>query len=147
LAGLLLSDLLLERSNPWAELFDSTRIKPIAAVGRIAAENLDAAAWFVRDRVAGAVLPSADGVPRSAGRLVEIDGEKVAVYRDAQGELHALSPYCTHLGCIVHWNEAEESWDCPCHGGRYTPDGAVLSGPPTAPLEERSIPEPAASRS
>jgi len=146
-AGLLLSDLLLARSNPWAELFDSTRIKPIAAAGRIAAENLDAAAWFVRDRVSGGAVSSADDVPRSAGRLVETDGEKLAVYRDPQGELHALSPYCTHLGCIVHWNEAEESWDCPCHGGRYTPDGAVLSGPPTAPLEERTIPEPAAIRS
>ncbi|HZI64686.1 MAG TPA: Rieske 2Fe-2S domain-containing protein, partial [Thermoanaerobaculia bacterium] len=106
-----------------------------------------AAAWFVRDRVSGAAVSSADDVPRSAGRLVETDGEKLAVYRDPQGELHALSPYCTHLGCIVHWNEAEESWDCPCHGGRYTPDGAVLSGPPTAPLEERTIPEPAAIRS
>ncbi len=145
-AGLLLSDLLLGRPNPWAELFDSTRIKPVAAAGRIAAENLDSAAWFVRDRLAGGEATTPDRVPRSTGCLVERNGEKLAVYRDARGALHAVSPYCTHLGCIVHWNTAEDTWDCPCHGGRYTRQGAVLSGPPTAPLEERSLADKPAAR-
>ena len=91
-AGLLLSDLLLQRPNGWAELFDATRIKPLAAAGRIAAENIDAAAWFVRDRVAPPETSALGEVPRSAGRLVEVEGEKLAVYRDDARRLPRALP-------------------------------------------------------
>ena len=73
-------------------------------------------------------------VPEGGGKLVEINGTKAAVYRDERGALHALSSACTHMGCTVQWNGAAQSWDCPCHGGRYRPTGEVLCGPPTQAL-------------
>jgi len=67
---------------------------------------------------------------------------KLAVYRDEQGALHAHSAKCTHLGCVVHWNSAERSWDCPCHGSRFDVDGSVLHGPAVAALEEVDLGAP-----
>jgi Rieske Fe-S protein len=70
------------------------------------------------------------------GIIVEVDGQKIAAYRDEQGKIFALSPVCTHAGCIVSWNSAEKSWDCPCHGARYDIHGQVLTGPTTAALSK-----------
>ena len=69
------------------------------------------------------------------GRIVEVDVRRLGVHRTPTGDLVAVSPICTHMKCIVHWNRAEQSWDCPCHGNRFGPDGAVLEGPAIAPLE------------
>lgn len=74
------------------------------------------------------------------GRIVEIDGAKVAVYRDDRGALHALTASCTHMGCTVQWNGVAKSWDCPCHGGRYRPTGEVLCAPPTQALTRLKTP-------
>jgi Rieske Fe-S protein len=82
-------------------------------------------------------------IPKAAGAIVEVEGQKLAVYRDGGGRLHALSPVCTHMGCIVRWNAAERSWDCPCHGGRFSALGDVQSGPPMRDLEGRSLPRDA----
>jgi Rieske Fe-S protein len=68
-----------------------------------------------------------------------IDGHQVAAYRDEQGVLHALSPSCRHLGCIVGWNAQDRTWDCPCHGGRYAADGTRIYGPPTRSLPYRRL--------
>jgi len=78
-----------------------------------------------------------------AGRrpLVEIDGERVAAFRDEAGELSVLSPVCTHLKCLVHWNGAERTWDCPCHGSRFATDGEVLEGPALAALKPIAVRE------
>jgi Rieske Fe-S protein len=67
---------------------------------------------------------------------VEVDGQKVAAYRSEKGATTVLSPVCTHMGCHVKWNDAEHTWDCPCHGSRFTPTGGVLSGPAETPLEK-----------
>jgi Rieske Fe-S protein len=69
------------------------------------------------------------------GELVDVDGDKMAVYRDESGRLYILSPVCMHLKCIVHWNRAERSWDCPCHGSRFCYDGKVIEGPALEPLQ------------
>jgi Rieske Fe-S protein len=89
---------------------------------------------MVRDRFAGADARSARAVPRGAGRIVELNGEQAAVYRDAAGAIQAVSAICTHMGCLVDWNESERTWDCPCHGSRFTTDGRVISGPAESPL-------------
>jgi Rieske Fe-S protein len=68
-------------------------------------------------------------LPAGGGEVVEWKGEKAAIYKDEQGTVHAVSPVCTHMGCIVHWNNAEKSWDCPCHGSRFNFDGKVIQGP------------------
>ena len=79
-------------------------------------------------------------MPVGEGRVVEIGGEKAAVYRDESGAVHAVSPVCTHALCIVHWNGAEKSWDCPCHGSRFGIDGDVLEGPAVKALAPVAVP-------
>ncbi len=140
MAGLLLSDLIQGQSNPWAEIFAATRLRPLAAAPGFVRENAASAAAFVSDRLKPSEAESLDDVPRGEGRLIRLDGERLAVYRDLEGRLSARSPVCTHLGCLVRWNTAEATWDCPCHGGRFKPDGTVLEGPPTSPLEPRELP-------
>jgi Rieske Fe-S protein len=71
--------------------------------------------------------------------VVEVDGRAVGAYRDAGGAVHAVDLTCTHLGCTVRWNAAETSWDCPCHGSRFSHDGAVLDGPAVAPLDRIEV--------
>jgi Rieske Fe-S protein len=103
------------------------------AAGRaVAVENARIGWRFVADRLRS--QPGADDLPNDSGRVTRIDGKQVAVYRDLRGDLHYLSPRCTHLGCIVAWNDSEKTWDCPCHGGRFHPTGKVLYGPPVDDL-------------
>jgi len=137
IAGMMLSDLILRRPNPYAELFDPRRVKPIAAGIDYVRENKDYLAHLAKDRLtnANADPEALDEVPRNEGRIVVVDGKKYAVFRDAHGGVHALSPVCTHLYCDVSWNSAERSWDCPCHGSRFDPEGRVLNGPAVQPLE------------
>jgi Rieske Fe-S protein len=135
LAAVMLSDAVLGQDNPWAELYDSNRKKPLAQAREVFAENLNVASRMVTDRFVPADLEAADAIPRGEGRLIRAHGKVLAVYRDDAGETHVRSAVCTHLGCIVRWNDAERSWDCPCHGSRFDVDGAVLNGPATAPLD------------
>jgi glycine/D-amino acid oxidase-like deaminating enzyme/nitrite reductase/ring-hydroxylating ferredoxin subunit len=129
LAAMLCTDLILGRENPWETLFDATRVKPIAAAKEYVSENVDFPAHLVGDRLKGAEGESLGDVAVGEGRIVELAGKKRAVYRDEQGATHVLDPVCTHLGCLVSFNTAEKSWDCPCHGSRFAPDGTVINGP------------------
>jgi Rieske Fe-S protein len=88
----------------------------------------------------GDPTPVAELTP-GRGRVLQTDEGKLAVYRDDAGELRALSPTCTHLGCVVEFNQAERTWDCPCHGSRFDTDGAVIRGPARKPLEHRALSE------
>jgi len=135
LGGMLLADRVLGRPNPWADLYRTTRFKPLAAGSHFAKLNLGVIKDFVKDRVQIPKVQDVSAVPLGEGQVVEIGGENVAVYRGQDGVVHTISPVCTHAGCIVHWNAGEKTWDCPCHGGRYTPDGKVIEGPPVKGLE------------
>jgi Rieske Fe-S protein len=73
------------------------------------------------------------------GKILRLKGEKVAASRGADGKVHTVSPVCTHMGCLVHWNNAERTWDCPCHGSRFHPSGEVLAGPAESPLEKVAL--------
>jgi glycine/D-amino acid oxidase-like deaminating enzyme/nitrite reductase/ring-hydroxylating ferredoxin subunit len=129
LGGMLLTDRVLGRPNPWAELYETKRLKPFAAAPQLAKLNLGTIRHFVQDRVKISEVHDLSEVPVGEGRVVEIDGEKVAVYRGPDGAAHTVSPVCTHAGCIVQWNAAEKTWDCPCHGSRFTTDGQIIEGP------------------
>jgi glycine/D-amino acid oxidase-like deaminating enzyme/nitrite reductase/ring-hydroxylating ferredoxin subunit len=138
-AGELLADLVMQRPSDLADILTPSRLKPLASAPRMIAENFDAAKHFFVDRFGGSSLHSVDDVPRGEGRLVRFGGRHNAVYRDHHGTVHALSPVCTHAGCHVQWNDAEKTWDCPCHGGRFSPQGERLYGPPAKDLERRSL--------
>jgi len=132
-AAMILADRILGKPNPWASVFDSNRVKPLAGGRRFLTENLRTGVRLVHDRLASrkSTLPELDP---GEGRVLELDGEKVAAHRDEKGEVHAVSAVCTHLGCLVEWNGAEETWDCPCHGSRFDHAGTVIQGPATKDL-------------
>jgi Rieske Fe-S protein len=148
LAAMIFRDAILQTVNPWAHLYEPRRLKPFAQ-GRFYSENVDFPATLAKDRLNHGEVEHADQIPRGEGRLMRKGRKMLAVYRDEEGALHARSAVCTHLGCYVHFNRAEGSWDCPCHGSRFDTDGAVLNGPATHPLEEvrePARPEPSVPR-
>jgi glycine/D-amino acid oxidase-like deaminating enzyme/nitrite reductase/ring-hydroxylating ferredoxin subunit len=134
-AALILADRILGRENPWASLFDPNRLNARAAAAKLVTENAKAGVRFVADRVTKRGTRPIEDLSPGEGDIVRHRGEKVAGYRDDDGTLHAVSPTCTHLGCQVNFNRAERSWDCPCHGSRFAPDGTVLQGPAVHRLE------------
>ncbi len=138
LAGHILADHILDRESPWAELYEIGRIGPMSSVGRFARENANVARYWVSDWLSRDDESVLSDMPLDSGRVVEGPFQKVAIYKDVKGQLLGLSPVCGHLGGIVHWNEVEKTWDCPCHGSRYTCKGSVMCGPSLRDLE--SIP-------
>ncbi len=134
LTGMMVTDAILGRRNPWAELFDPSRKALRHGVWEYITENVDYPYYLIRDRFAGAEGRSLRSVKRGEGKVIERRGTKVAAYRDSKGQVTLRSATCTHMGCIVGWNAAEHTWDCPCHGSRFTPKGQVISGPAESPL-------------
>ena len=134
LAGMMITDAILGRTNPWAELFDPNRKALGRSLWEYIKENTDYPYYMIRDRFAGADGRSLRAVRRGDGRIIERQGQKVAAYRDQSGAVTLCSAVCTHMGCLVAWNPAERTWDCPCHGSRFMPDGKVISGPAESPL-------------
>lgn len=140
--ALILSDTLCGRPNPWAAVFDSSRPSPATGAAPLAS---------VAPPAPVPTAPSSDaaGQPtagRSArpgpgeGKVMDVDGEPLAVYAHPDGQIEALSAICTHLGCTVGFNAADASWDCPCHGSRFATDCAVIQGPATKNLPRRPLP-------
>lgn len=136
-SALMMKDLLQGRNHPWADTFEPARFTPSAA-GQLAKENFNVAYRFVTDRFQQDAQ-TVDGVPRGSGRLVKVDGEQLAVHRDKDGKVHTFSPVCTHMGCIVQWNNEHGTWDCPCHGSRFKATGEVASGPAQEGLERKEV--------
>ena len=134
-AAMILADAILGRSNPWAELYDAHRLRTYRTMSFVK-ENAAAGLHFVADRILPGDKASPDDVRPGEGAIVG-RLRKTAVYRDDDGTVHALSPVCRHLHCHVHWNPAERSWDCPCHGSRYAADGRAIEGPTTRDLKRR----------
>lgn len=134
-AATVLRDLLTGRESPWATLYDPRRIKLRASAGSLVSHNARALKHLVSDRVERRPSMDASALAPGEGEVVAVDGEKVAVARDGDGDLHAVSAICSHKGCHVAWNGGEESWDCPCHGSRFDVDGSVLDTPANDPLD------------
>ena len=132
IAGMLLTDLIQARSNPWADLYDPSRIRA-GAVGDFLKENLDVAAQFTSYLTPGEIS-SVEELPPNTGAIMRDGLKKVAVFRDEAGELHRRSAICPHLGCIVGWNPSASTWDCPCHGSRFDKYGVVVNGPASKDL-------------
>ncbi|GAA2945263.1 FAD-dependent oxidoreductase [Streptomyces enissocaesilis] len=137
MSGKLLAARITGQKLPWADLYDPVRLQPLKEAPSLLRFQAAAAGHFVGDRLpfvagggpASAIAPGEGAVVRSGAR-------QLAVHRDDAGELHALSARCTHLGCIVRFNDAERAWECPCHGSRFGIGGEVLQGPAVRPLEK-----------
>jgi glycine/D-amino acid oxidase-like deaminating enzyme/nitrite reductase/ring-hydroxylating ferredoxin subunit len=139
IAGKIISDAVTGIENEYSYLFNPSRIKPVAGFKEFVKENADVAYHFIADRFSAENIDSLKELETDSGTIVKYNHEKLAVYKDAEGNVTALNPVCTHAKCIVSFNNAEKSWDCPCHGGRYDVNGKVLTGPPRANLQKVNI--------
>jgi glycine/D-amino acid oxidase-like deaminating enzyme/nitrite reductase/ring-hydroxylating ferredoxin subunit len=138
IGGLLIPDLIEGRSHPWLKLYDPSRVRA-KSFREYLKENLNVAARY-REYFTGGGLASEAEIAPGSGALLRHGLGRLAVYRDADGSLHRMSPVCPHLKCLVHWNGLERSWDCPCHGSRFDAKGRVLEGPAISDLEK--VPDP-----
>lgn len=136
LSGKIISDQILRIENRYSSLYSPSRLKPVAGFSEFIKENADVAWHFIADRFGADDLHKLSELRKGEGKVAEFQGEKLAIYKDDHGKVTALSPVCTHAGCIVNFNAAEQSWDCPCHGGRFDISGKVLCGPPQKDLEQ-----------
>ncbi|MDI1226797.1 MAG: FAD-dependent oxidoreductase [bacterium] len=141
IAATLITDLIMGKENLLESVYDPAR-KMFGNLGRYLSENSNALSYMVSDFVAPAEVDNEDQIGMGEGAILRRNLQKIAAYRDEQGRLHECSASCTHLGCIVQWNAVERSWDCPCDGSRYAPDGKVLHGPATKPLSPVDTPAP-----
>jgi glycine/D-amino acid oxidase-like deaminating enzyme/nitrite reductase/ring-hydroxylating ferredoxin subunit len=136
-AGMLFADLLEGRDNPWTDLFDANRIKPLTGAKRFTKENLKVAKELVGGHFSRKAK-SFDEIEAGQAAIVSLDEGEVAAFKDEDGRVHAVSAVCTHMGCIVGWNDTDRTWDCPCHGSRFALSGEVLNGPAVMPLARRA---------
>ena len=135
IAATLLTDLITKGKSEYADLFSPSRVKPVTGFINFVKENADVVYQFVGKRLATEKLTELSDLANDEAKIVKYEGSRLALYKDEQGNVHAINPVCTHAKCIVSWNTAEKSWDCPCHGARYNADGEVLTGPARIELE------------
>ncbi|GHA65285.1 FAD-dependent oxidoreductase [Pontibacter akesuensis] len=128
-SAMIIQDLILGKENEWASYFSPTRFTPAASAPKFLKENFHVATHLIKDYLFYGDVDQLKDVKVGEGKTIEIDDEKLAAYRDEEGKLHVVSSICTHMGCVVHFNNAEKSWDCPCHGSRFSVEGEVLEGP------------------
>lgn len=141
LAGDIISELIQGREQgPWARRFDASRFTPVKSLKGWAAENVKVTKDLVWDYLTPDRIKTLDNVSPGTGRVVSLDGRRLAVYRDGTGQFSVVSAVCPHMKCLVRWNNAETSWDCPCHGSRFSTDGEVIEGPAYHPLQQYEVP-------
>lgn len=135
IAAITLSEMILNGRSEFEKLFSPDRIKPVAGFVNFVKENADVVKEFFGKRLSKETLTNLAGLAPGEAKVVKYEGRSLALYKDEQGELHAVNPVCTHAKCTVSWNNAEKTWDCPCHGARYDVNGEVLTGPARKALE------------
>ena len=133
IGAMIITDQINGRKNRWEEIYDPKRI-PLKVAGKYIKEILNNVAQYA-DWIFKKDIASADQLHNGEGAIISSGLKKYAVYRDESGELHVFSASCTHLGCVVHWNGDEKTFDCPCHGSRYSNEGKVINGPAVADLK------------
>ena len=139
IAGILITDLIIGRDNPWKTLYDPAR-KTLRAGMEFAKEASNMVSQYT-DWVTSGDVSSADEIATRTGAVLRRGIKKVAIYRDTNGSVHEMSAVCTHLGCIVAWNSSEHTWDCPCHGSRFDKYGHVVNGPANRELAKTETEE------
>jgi glycine/D-amino acid oxidase-like deaminating enzyme/nitrite reductase/ring-hydroxylating ferredoxin subunit len=135
-AAMIITDMILGRDNPWEKVYDPSRFTPVESAKTLLSQALESGKGLVGARVLP-VPKDASHIAPGEGAIVKVGGERVAAYRDDAGTLHTLDPSCRHMGCIVSWNNAERTWDCPCHGSRYNVRGEVVHNPALYGLKQK----------
>jgi Rieske Fe-S protein len=125
-AGMLLRDLIVKGDSPWAEVYNPFRFN-LSSLKTFVWQNLDVAKSFVTGKLERP--PEDSEINEGQAQILKIEGERIGAYRDEQGAMHMVDTTCTHLGCELQWNDGETSWDCPCHGSRFSYEGDIIEGP------------------
>lgn len=136
LSAMLIRDQITNKTNPYSERYAASRFTPLKSAKDFVKENINVAVQYLKDLPFSGSEAGLDNLKIGEGKIISKDGHKIAACRNELGELKMHSAFCTHLACVVHWNNAEKTWDCPCHGSRFDTDGMVLEGPALHPLSE-----------
>jgi Rieske Fe-S protein len=135
-AAMIIKDLIVKGENPWVPVYDPVRFVPNPSIQNLLSINADVAANLISGKLRP--LPESFEIENGEGKAVEVDGQKMGAYRDEKGKLHLVDTTCTHMGCELQWNDAEKSWDCPCHGSRFSYEGEIIEGPAINTLQHDS---------
>lgn len=138
LGAMIIADHIADKKNKWADLYNASRKQPLKSGPKFLKENIDVATRYAEYFTTPKEL-DLQKLKAGEGKVVKKEGQRLAVYRNDDGELEIVSAICTHMGCHVHWNKAEQSWDCPCHGSRFDTDGSVIEGPAFEPLQKNPV--------
>lgn len=136
LSARLITDEISGKANPYSKMYAASRMTPLKSAKEFLKENLNVAGQYVKDLPFSADEDELKMLKNGEGKIIEKGGHKVAASRSTDGELNLHSAFCTHMACVVHWNNAEKTWDCPCHGSRFNQKGGVLEGPAMHPLSK-----------
>ena len=135
LAARILTDLIVRGNSKYEKLYSPSRVGPLTAVRDLLVENLDVVKSFVKGHLRAENIDELAELGKGEAKVIRYEGDRIGVYKDESGRLYGVDPVCRHAACIVKWNNAENSWDCPCHGARYDCQGKLLNGPALAPLK------------
>lgn len=132
-SSMILRDLIIHGKSPWQDVYNPSRDTVGASAKTFIFENLNVAAELIAGKLP--FIPNNVDIRPNEGKIIEANGQRAGAYRDEQETLHIVNTTCTHMGCEINWNSAEKSWDCPCHGSRFTYEGDVIEGPAVIPLD------------
>ncbi|NLX62899.1 MAG: FAD-dependent oxidoreductase, partial [Tissierellia bacterium] len=131
-SAMIIKDLIVKGESPWQEVYSPSRKNIIQGAKNFIVENLKVAEHLIDGKISP--LPKEIHLKPGEAKVVKIQGERVGAYKDKGGKIHLVNTTCTHMGCKLNWNSAEKSWDCPCHGSRFTYTGEIIEGPAVKPL-------------
>ncbi|MBW7454279.1 FAD-dependent oxidoreductase [Paenibacillus sepulcri] len=134
-AAMMLSDSIVGRGNPYLELYTPQRFHARASMKNVISENANVAKYLIAGKLE-MVHKHVEELPQGEGGVVSFNGKRAGAYKDPDGILHLVDTTCTHMGCELDWNNGDQSWDCPCHGSRFSYDGEVIEGPATKALKK-----------
>ena len=127
-AARIICDKITKQKNQYEEIFTATRVNPIVNIDEVKNMVSQTAKSLVIDKMKQTAKTIED-INNDEGGIVEIQGKQVGIYKDKTGKIYAVDPICTHLGCLLNWNDADKTWDCPCHGSRFDYTGKNLYNP------------------
>lgn len=137
-ASMIISDLITGKENRFARIFDPKRLTIAASAKNAIKENISVVGHLINDYIFKGNEKELSEIKTDEAKIVDFNGQKVAAYKDENERFHLVSAQCPHMGCIVHWNSGEKSWDCPCHGSRFSMEGKILEGPAISDLQRYS---------